>query len=49
MNGSVEIRDIGPDSEFALCDAPNENEAELSGRKSVWVAVSGCSTDAAAV
>lgn len=49
MNGSAEIRDVGSDSEFALCDAPGENEAELSGRRSVWVAVSGCSTDAAAV
>jgi hypothetical protein len=49
MNASDEIRDVGPDSEFALYDDPGENEAELSGRRSIWVAVSGFSTDAAAV
>jgi hypothetical protein len=49
MNDSAEINDVGLDSEFAPRDAPGENEAELSGRRSIWVAVSGCSTDAAAV
>jgi hypothetical protein len=31
MNDFVEIRDVGPASEFSLCDASGENEAEISG------------------